>query len=261
MDPVRTTRLAQSIADHFEQLILEGVLGPSERLASERDLAARLEVSRPSLREALGILEQKGLVRTSKTGTVVSDFLAPLTSPLAALLQSSPRATKDYFEYRETLEARAAELAALRATPLDRKAIADCLEKMEAAHNSEEPDTESAADADLHVLIYEASHNVVLLQIMRAFSEMLRLGIFYNRRLLYGRADVRDALISQHKAIAEAILTGDPSRAAEAAVAHVRYTAATVEKLQEQEQRLEVALRRLGRRELIAGSGGSSEQK
>lgn len=47
IEPVRTPRLAQAIAGYIEQLILEGVLRPGDKLASERNLAERLDVSRP----------------------------------------------------------------------------------------------------------------------------------------------------------------------------------------------------------------------
>ncbi len=54
IEPLRTQKLAETIAAHIERLILEGVVRPGERLASERELAAKLDVSRPSLRDALG---------------------------------------------------------------------------------------------------------------------------------------------------------------------------------------------------------------
>lgn len=251
IEPIRTPRLANSIADYFEQLILEGVLRPGDRLASERDLAEQLDISRPSIRETIEILARKGLLKTTKTGTFVSDFLAPLTSPLSALLQSSGRVTKDYFEYREAVEVKATGLATVRSTNVDHEAIRGCISRMEAAHGLDDPSAEAGADADLHMLIYEASHNVVILQVMRAFSDMLRQGIFYNRKLLYGRSDVRDNLISQHKSIADAILAGDAVEAEKAARNHIHFTALAVENSRHEEERLEVALRRLVRKDLV----------
>lgn len=252
IEPVRPPKLAQAIAERIEKLILEGVLRPGEKLAPERELAERLDVSRPSLRDAIEILEGKGLLKGAKAGTVVADFLAPLTDPLAALMRSSERVPMDYLEYREAVEAKAASLAALRSTSLDHEAIRACIARMEAAHELEDSSAEEEADADLHVLIYEASHNVVILQIMRAFSDMLRQDIFYNRRLLYGRAKVRDTLLAQHKAIAEAVLSGDAPRAEKAASDHIRFTAGTLESIGKDEERLGVALRRLGRADLVA---------
>ena len=79
MEAVRNPRLADAIAAHIERLILEGALRPGERLASERELSERLEVSRPSLREAFDRLEERGLLQTTRGGTHVTRFLAPLT--------------------------------------------------------------------------------------------------------------------------------------------------------------------------------------
>jgi len=112
---IRPEKLGDAIAEHLEKLILEGVLRPGEKLASERDLALKLDVSRPSLREALEKLQRKGLIETSKGGTVVAQFLAPLSRPLAELFADKPRVTSDYFEYRRIIEGQAAALAATRA--------------------------------------------------------------------------------------------------------------------------------------------------
>jgi GntR family transcriptional repressor for pyruvate dehydrogenase complex len=252
MEPVRNLKLADAIADHLEQLILEGALRPGEKLAPERELAEKLEVSRPSLREAIEKLQERGLLETSRAGTFVTQFMAPLTEPLAAMMQSNEQALIDYLEYRSLVEGEAAKLAALRATDIELDAIRDCLERMRKAHEKDDPTDEAAADADLHMLMYEASHNVVLLHIMRAFSEMLRHGVFYNRHQLYTHPGARDDLLNQHLAIGEAILARDPERAAEAASRHMSATAATLRDIREEQTRVARALRRMGRSEFVA---------
>ena len=253
VEPVRNPKLADAIAEHIEQLILEGTLRPGERLASERELSEKLEVSRPSLREALDKLEARKLLRTTRGGTYVAHFMAPLTEPLATLMQSNEQVIVDYLEYRKLVEGAAARLAEERATDLDRQAIAACLERMKAAHGVDDPTAEAEADADLHMLIYEASHNLVVLHVMRAFSELLRGDVFYNRRRLYVTPGVRDILLTQHVATAEAVLAGDPDRAEAAAGEHIRFTAETLAKLREDEMRLGRALRRFGRKDIVAG--------
>jgi GntR family transcriptional repressor for pyruvate dehydrogenase complex len=255
MEPVRLPKIADSIAEHLEQLILEGALRPGERLASERELAEKFEISRPSLREALEILQKRGLVETTKAGTYVAKFMAPLTEPLATLLQSNDQALTDYLEYRGLIEGEAARLAALRATDYEIKAINECLARMKAAHRLDDPSAEAAADADLHTLIYEASHNMVLLHIMRALADMLRRGVFYNRDQLYKRQGFRDHLLEQHLAIGKAIVARDPEQAAEAAGAHMRSTAATLKEMREEDARIARVLRRMGRNDLVARRG------
>jgi len=249
---IRPARLGDAIADHLEKLILEGVLRPGERLAAERELAEKLDVSRPSLREALEKLQGKGLIETSKAGTVVAQFLAPLSRPLAELFADKPRVTADYFEYRLITEGQAAALAATRATDVDRAALKACCERMEQAHEIEDPSEEAGADADLHQLVYEAAHNVVLLHVMRVFSELLRNDVFYNRSQLYRRFGVRDQLLKQHLAIARAILGRNPKAAETAASDHINFTFQTIEDIRRDEARVEASLRRISRSDLLA---------
>lgn len=253
MEGLRTPKLAEAIAEHIERLILEGVLRPGEKLASERDLAERLEVSRPSLRDALEMLEKRGLLATSRDGTRVTQFLSGLTDPLAGLLQSNEQVTADYFEYRAAVERTAAGLAAVRATAPERQAIRECLAEMAAAHEAQDADREAEADIVLHRLIYAASHNLVILHVMRAFSEMLRRDIFFNRTSLFAQAAFRDALLAQHKAIGEAVVAGDPDAAERAVYEHLKFTGDTVEKTRVDAARVDLAVRRLNRSTLLSG--------
>ena len=251
---IKPAKLGDAIAEHLEKLILEGVLRPGEKLASERELAEKLDVSRPSLREALNKLQTKGLIETTKAGTVVTEFLAPLTRPLSELFADKPRVTADYFEYRRIIEGQAAALAATRATDVDLAAIKDLCERMRLAHEKDDPSDEAAADADLHLMVYEAAHNVVVLHVMRVFSELLRNDVLYNRAQLYRRFGVRDQLLKQHLAIADAILRGDPRAAEKAASDHINYTFETIEEIRRDEARIEASLRRVTRSDLLAGS-------
>ena len=94
---------------------------------------------------------------------------------------------------------------------------------MEKAHEIEDPSQEAAADAYLHQLVYESAHNVVLLHVMRVFSELLRNDVLYNRHQLYRRFGVRDQLLKQHLAIAKEILRGDPKAAESGFRSHQLY--------------------------------------
>ncbi len=249
---IRPVKLGDAIAEHLEKMILEGVLRPGEKLAPERELAEKLDVSRPSLREAIEKLQAKGLLETSKSGTVVAQFLSPLTRPLANLFSDKPRVTADYFEYRRIIEGQATALAAARATDVDRAALQGCLERMRKAHEIDDPTEEASVDADLHLLVYEAAHNVVILHVMRVFGEMLRNDILYNRNQLYRRYGVREQLLKQHLAIGEAILVGNPKAAEKAASDHISFTFETIEDIRRDEARIEVSLRRISRDDLLA---------
>lgn len=252
MQALDPPKAAEAVADHIERLILEGVLRPGEKLASERELAEKLDVSRPTLRDAIARLAERGLLRTTRSGTTIAAFLAPLLAPLASLMADKPRVTGDYFEFRRCLEGEASRLAALRATEVDREAIAQCAARIKQAHTLDDPSEEATADVELHLLVYEASHNVVLLHVMRALAELLRENIFYNRQQLYERHGVRDKLLQQHLAIAEAVLSGDPVKARDAAAEHIRFTDETVAEIRRDKERVEASLQRINRSDLLA---------
>ncbi|MFD2813807.1 FadR/GntR family transcriptional regulator [Paracoccus aerius] len=181
--PIRPERAAEAVARHIETLILEGSLAPDEGLLPERDLAQRLNVSRPTLRDGLKMLQDRGLLVGEKgRGLRVAPLgQAAFTDPLIALLADHPEVEDDYLDFRDVVESHAAGLAAQRATELDRDRIAAALEAIEAAHAAATPADEAEADAALHQAIYEASHNLVLLQIMRALSGHLRSNVARNR--------------------------------------------------------------------------------
>lgn len=252
-EPIRPAKLADTIADHLEQLILEGSLRPGERLLAERELAQRFDVSRPSLREALEKLEKRGLLKSGRGGAT---FVAPMlgdgfTEPLYTALASRPETTFDYLEFRRFVEGSAAYFAALRGTDVDRDLIRECFEKMEIAHQKDDSSDEAETDADFHLAVYEASHNLVMLHIMRSLSDMLRKDVFYNRAKLYQRQGVRELLLEQHRAVYQTVMAGDPDAAKAAAEAHIDFTRDALMEIAKADARLEVSLRRIAKTDLV----------
>ncbi|MEM7747644.1 MAG: FCD domain-containing protein [Pseudomonadota bacterium] len=251
---VQVPKAADAISEHIERLILEGVLRPGEKLAAERDLAEKLEVSRPTLRTAIARLADRGLLTTSRSGTRVAQFLGPLMDPLAALLAEKPHVVDDYLEFRSSIEAEATGLAAMRATDVDHAAIKRCIERMKAAHKAEDPAEEANADLELHLCIYEASHNVLFLHIMRAVAELLHRDVFYNREHLYLRKGARQHLLSQHIAIAEAIHNQNSKEAKKVAAEHIDFTSRAIAEMRRSNERMEASLHRIGRADFLASN-------
>jgi GntR family transcriptional repressor for pyruvate dehydrogenase complex len=150
------------------------------------------------------------------------------------------------------VEAQAARSAAIRATNVDKAAIRACLGEMRKAHKLENLAKEAEADVNLHMLVYEAGHNMVVLHVMRALSELLRNNIFFNRENLYLRAGVREKLLMQHIEIGDAVIAGKPDAAEAAAADHIRFVFGTVEDIQRDSKRLKTSLMRVGRGDLLA---------
>lgn len=88
---------------------------------------------------------------------------------------------------------------------------------------------------------------------MRAFSEMLRRDIFFNRTSLFAQAEFRDALLSQHRAIGEAVVGADPEAAEKAIYEHLKFTGETVARTHRDAARVDLAVRRLNRSTLLSG--------
>lgn len=248
---VSHSRTADEVVRQIEELILDGVLRDGDRLPGERDLALRLDVSRPILREALKTLESRGLlVSQHGDGTYVADIIGQVFSdPLTALISRHSRATRDYLEYRRELEGMTAELAAVRATDGDKAQLSRIIAEMRAAHETGAADLEMAADVDFHHAIGEAAHNIILLHTLRACYRLLSEGIFFNRKAVFAHSNSGEVLLKQHEAICAAILSGDGQKARAAAQAHIDFVMRATEDSERAGQRDRVAELRLMNRQ------------
>jgi GntR family transcriptional repressor for pyruvate dehydrogenase complex len=109
------------------------------------------------------------------------------------------------------------------ASDTDLEVIAAIFAKMEAAHQKRDPGDEAELDADFHMAIIEASHNVLMLHMMRSMYDLLRQGVFYNRQVMFKNRMTRDNLLDQHRAINTAIQKRDPIAAKAAVEAHMNF--------------------------------------
>ncbi len=246
---IKQERLAAVIARQLERMILEGVLAPGDRLPAERDLAQELEVSRPSLREALQKLEAAGMIETRHGGgTYVRNAIAAgITEPLAEIFQRHPEAALDFLELRSTLDGMSAYYAALRGTEDDRQMIAERYRAMEAVHDQDDPTEEAERDADFHIALAEASHNIILLHVMRGLLSLLRKDVVFNRMQLYNCPGARDTLLHQHRAIFDAVMAGDPKAARQAAQEHMDHVHEFLRERQMASWRVDMSRQRLDR--------------
>lgn len=246
-EKVTAEKLAQSVSKQIELLILRGILRPGERLPAERDLAERMGVSRPSLREALEALEEKGLVVSRPgSGVFIAEVLgSAFSTALIELFASHDEAVYDYLDFRRDLEGLAAERAARRGSDTDLAVIATIFGKMEAAHQKRNPADEAALDAQFHMAIIEASHNVVMLHMMRSMFDLLRQGVFYNRMMMFKNRMTRDMLLDQHRAINTAIQARDAAAARAAVAAHMDYVEQALQEQARSERNEAVARQRI----------------
>lgn len=250
---IKPAKLADAVADHIQQLILEGALQPGERLLSERELSTKLDVSRPSLRAALDKLVELGLLTTDAQGVCyVSESIGSTLRDPLMLLMDDPDARIDCMEFRSVVEAAAAGYAAERASDPDRQAIVDAYERLAAAHGRANAEEIGKADADFHFAIYTASHNTMLLHVMRSLEIILRSNVYLNRRNLFEHRREPDTQLAEHKAIFDAIMARNPAAASEAASQHMTSTLKTQRDIHDAERRLEASIRRMSGHDFVA---------
>ena len=245
-EPIPQEKLSMGVVRQIEGLILRGILRPGERLPSERELSERMGVSRPSLREALSDLQERGLLASKAgAGVFVADVLGSAFSPaLITLFSSHDEAVFDYISFRRDMEGLAAERAARLGSDMDLKVIDTIFKKMESAHTKRNPADEAHLDADFHLAIIEASHNIIMLHMMRSMYELLCEGVFYNRTVMFKQRTTRDTLLEQHRAINAALQARDPERARGAVEGHLSFVETSLSDKQKADRNEAFALKR-----------------
>jgi DNA-binding FadR family transcriptional regulator len=244
---MRRQRLSEQIADQLETMIARGDFAPGDRLPAERVLAARLNVSRPSLREAIRTLANKGLLQTRPGGgSFVTDATdSPLIDSLVDLLEKEPASQYEVLEIRHALEGTAAYYAAIRASVEDRKNVRRRFEAMIATHEAGDPGAEIQADARFHLSVVQAAGNGILLQLMQGLFKLLHSSIGHNLDQLYEIPKIFEPLSRQHENLMKAVVEGNPERARTAAQEHSAFVDETLHKLDQEQAHRVLSLLRL----------------
>ena len=224
-------RAWQTVLEHVERDLLDGRLGPGDRLPSERDLAADLGVGRSSVREALRVLEAMGLIRTA-TGSGPSSGAIVISAPgggLAALLRLQVAAQsfplRDVVRTRLILEdAVAASLASaeIRDTA-DAHRILDAMDADDLT-----ADEFLALDAQLHLALADASGNTVVAAMMAGLRSAIETYVVAGSAQIADWDAMAARLRAEHRAIVATIDDGDPDVARSRVRDHITgyYTAA-----------------------------------
>ena len=212
----KKTRLYETIVAQLGQLIQEGKLRPGDRLPPERELAARLQVSRASVREALRSLELQGLLsRRQGSGTFIVALGQEELLRAFARLTEEGQTLRDIFELRFLLEPPIAAMAARRATPQDIARLEATLKEQEQQIRLGRSGVE--ADMAFHAALAEATHNQALLRLGATLMEVLA-----PSRDTHLQTPERSHLsLLSHRRILEAIQTGSTTQARKAMEEHI----------------------------------------
>ena len=225
-EQARRGRLRDLAADQLLEMVVSGGLEPGDRLPPERELCERLGVSRTVVREALNLLEARGLISIEHgRGAVVSGGNTDaVRETLEVVLRVRPKVLWELLEMREILEVEISGLAAERATEDDVDAMRVQLERMAAL--IEAPEGYVDADVEFHALLAKAARNGVLLTMLEPIVDLLRA----SRRVSASRRP-GSALraLGEHEEILRRVEAGDAEGARREMRAHLANTVRDIE--------------------------------
>jgi GntR family transcriptional regulator, transcriptional repressor for pyruvate dehydrogenase complex len=210
--PVERTSTVSSVARRLLDELGSGNFAPGTRLPAERELAATLQVSRSTLREAMAALDILGIieVRPGSGSYLKANSAELLPQALKWGLMLGQPGAQDLIEVREHLEILAATLAASRATDDDVERLQRFVDGMQVAESVEE-----FVDADVafHLEMATIARNAVLSDILHSVRSLLL--AWFDRTLRV--PGTMQATLAEHVAVFEAIKARSPE-AAEAAM-------------------------------------------
>lgn len=213
---IKVQRLYLQVAEQLRALIDAGTFAVGERLPSERDLAQRFQVSRPTIREAMIALEIVGLVEVrSGSGVYVKAQGGP-----ASLPEIADPGPFEILEARKLIEGETCALAAERISEAQLQQLSSLVEAM-AEENRQETITEKA-DAQFHCLIAEAAGNSALVAAITWLWQLRNeseISTHFHRRL---REEGDRPIVADHQKILDALRARDPAASRQAMVSHLQ---------------------------------------
>jgi GntR family transcriptional repressor for pyruvate dehydrogenase complex len=212
--PQRAARIATQLMD----LIELKKLSPGDKLPPERQLADLLAVSRPSLHEALHILQAQGLVQIKHgQGTFVQEPI--VAQELRASMMTKTHGLNELFDAREVLEVPASKWAAEKATKEDIRLLRTTLNQIDTVTASHPIDFDQLQllDAKFHLTIVGVAGNRFINQTLNVLQDVMRMSMETTLRLP-GRSEISR---SEHSEILMAIENGDGELASKLTLKHI----------------------------------------
>jgi DNA-binding FadR family transcriptional regulator len=216
LETIEHRRLYRQVADQLRSLIKEGELTPGTRLPPERELAERLGISRPTVREALIALEVEGKVRI-RVGSGVYVAETPSVAPIQAVLAEGPF---EVLQARQLIETAIAGEAAQKASPDDLAELRTILERM--AH-ADQPSAEAMhLDREFHVTIAGILGNGLLARVVGELFDQRVNPYFSQLASHFENSKSWEAAVAEHRLVHERIAARDAPGAARAMRAHLQ---------------------------------------
>ena len=214
--PVASQRVSEAIFQQIREKILCGEFRPNDRLPSERTLIEIFQRSRPTIREALRMLERSGLIKTipGSGGAVVKEISSQnIEQSLEGMVLQKSISPIDLYEFRTINETANIEWAVQRRTEDDIAAMREIIRQAESCKN--DWDQFFACDVNFHMAIVKAGKNQMSAIIHTVISQLISdiiargfLGLTSKER----ERNRRDVIVN-HKALLQAIIDQNESKA------------------------------------------------
>jgi GntR family transcriptional repressor for pyruvate dehydrogenase complex len=221
--PIKPKKVSTQIAEQIRASILSGEFAPGDKLPPERELAEMFGVSRPSVREALNVLASSGMVMSYQGGgTVVKSLVETAsTNSLSELIRVQQDRALDVIEVRKSMESWTVWYAAQRALPDDIRRMEEIIAGMKLNLELKQPSED--LDANLHIVIARATHNIVWLHLMQSIFDAMKEFQQTVWRAVYLTQEDHQLLFDHHSAIVQAIKAKDQQGARDAMVHHLTF--------------------------------------
>lgn len=200
--PVRTRKTFEEAVGQIVEAIRVGELRRGDRLPSERALAAQMRISRPSLREAIKLLADAGVVEVRPGG---GTFVRSEDIPTGLIEEREELRVGEVtgvLEARRLIEPRVAQLASVHATPADFEELESIIDLQREC--MDERDRFLRLDMRFHLALAKATANVTVVQVMKLILGQLEI---VRDMALYGPAP--EWTIDVHERTVAAIRSGD----------------------------------------------------
>jgi GntR family transcriptional repressor for pyruvate dehydrogenase complex len=204
-------------------MMVLGKLKAGDRLPPERQLANEFRVNRATLREAIHILRERGLVdRKNRTGTrIVSVEPSSVGAAIERFFLLNNCRHTEMHEIRSVLEPQSAALAAKNAQKEDLQKLKDIVSELDECWASKDARRLASADVRFHLSLAAASHNSLMAAIFSGLTPILEKFLYVQHSQLQ-----RPKSFAMHREIYEAVAAGDSVRAAETMDRHMKTTPA-----------------------------------
>lgn len=216
ISPIASSDKIEQVLEALHHLIIDGNLQPGTELPPERELAAQLQVSRFSLREALRAAQAEGLIdiRRGKKPTVTTPSASAAAKVMGITLRRSEKPLLDLIKARQGLECQIVQLATKNAQKEHIDALYGTIDAMRKNKNNLTICAEK--DIAFHNILLEASNNVVFEIMLAPVAELLK-----KSRVATLQYRGIDRAIDGHVKILEAIKNRDSYAASEAMSYHL----------------------------------------